>query len=432
MNSQEDDVPIFQASDDRRTIVVKKVQRISHPNQIPDDILNDELLSSLISKSLPKNYNFEIHKTVWKIKQTEAKRILLQFPEGLIRFGPVIVDLITAYFEHHGQNDINFITMGDLTYGACCIDDYLASSMGCHLIIHYAHSCLVPINQLNKSIKYLYVFLDIKFDLEHVVNCVRHNFQSDTHKIALASTIQFVASAHEIARQLRNSGFDITLPQSRPLSSAEVLGCTAPKLDDKINTILFVCDGRFHLEALMIANPKVSAYRYDPYSRKLTREAYSFDEMYSQRMDAISKSVQVMKTGGTFGFVLGTLGRQGNEKVYDRMIERLKKHSSCKCIKVLLPEVVHNTLQAFKSIDIWVQIACPRLSIDWGASFTTPLLNPYEFAQSIKLLKNQNDNLDAKVEKAYPMDFYAKCSRYDHTPNHSCMSNPNCDCASLV
>lgn len=26
----------------------------------------------------------------------------------------------------------------------------------------------------------------------------------------------------------------------------------------------------------------------------------------------------------------------------------------------------------------WVQIACPRLSIDWGTAFSKPLLSPYE------------------------------------------------------
>ena len=26
----------------------------------------------------------------------------------------------------------------------------------------------------------------------------------------------------------------------------------------------------------------------------------------------------------------------------------------------------------------WVQVACPRLSIDWGYAFPKPLLSPYE------------------------------------------------------
>ena len=32
--------------------------------------------------------------------------------------------------------------MGDVTYGACCIDDYSAIAMGCDMLIHYGHSCL--------------------------------------------------------------------------------------------------------------------------------------------------------------------------------------------------------------------------------------------------------------------------------------------------
>lgn len=43
---------------------------------------------------LPDNYNFEIHKTIWKIKFTGAKRVALQFPEGLLLFSCVIADII--------------------------------------------------------------------------------------------------------------------------------------------------------------------------------------------------------------------------------------------------------------------------------------------------------------------------------------------------
>ena len=32
--------------------------------------------------------------------------------------------------------------MGDVTYGACCIDDYTALALGCDILIHYGHSCL--------------------------------------------------------------------------------------------------------------------------------------------------------------------------------------------------------------------------------------------------------------------------------------------------
>ena len=32
--------------------------------------------------------------------------------------------------------------MGDVTYGACCVDDYTAVALGCDMLVHYGHSCL--------------------------------------------------------------------------------------------------------------------------------------------------------------------------------------------------------------------------------------------------------------------------------------------------
>lgn len=435
MDTQEPQTFAAPSSHERKSIAIANSLnrtnqiKVTQSNTIPSEISQNTFLNDAINAGLPKNYNFEIHKTIARIIQTQSKTVLFQFPEGLIRFGPIIVDILTAFFSSQNLPQVRCITMGDLTYGACCVDDYLAASLKCDLIIHYAHSCLVPINQLNSNVKYLYVFLDIKFNLEHLVNCVKHNFKSEQHTIALASTIQFVHSVHELARQLKNLSYKIVLPQSRPLSAGEVLGCTAPKLDSSVNRILFICDGRFHLEALMISNPKIEAYRYDPYSRKLTHESYNFEQMYQQRYDSIDQAVNCMKMKGTFGFVLGTLGRQGSEKVFNRLIEKLVANTECNYVKVMMPEVVQENLEAFdKSVDIWVQVACPRLSIDWGSFFEIALLNPYEFVQSINKFCGKNTTAGDNLNCKYPMDFYSKNSCGDHTPNHVCLGNPNCEC----
>ena len=42
-------------------------------NQIPEELLNDKELNQQI-KQLPENYNFEIHKTIWRIRNIKAKR----------------------------------------------------------------------------------------------------------------------------------------------------------------------------------------------------------------------------------------------------------------------------------------------------------------------------------------------------------------------
>ena len=63
--------------------------------------------------------------------------------------------------------------------------------VGCDLLVHFGHSCLVPIS--TTLIKTLYVFVDISFDLDHFIETFKVNFEKDC-KIALVATIQFVSS----------------------------------------------------------------------------------------------------------------------------------------------------------------------------------------------------------------------------------------------
>jgi 2-(3-amino-3-carboxypropyl)histidine synthase len=49
----------------------------------------------------------------------------------------------------------------------------------------------------------------------------------------------------------------------------------------------------------------------------------------------------------------------------------------------------------------WIQVACPRLSIDWGYAFSKPLLSPYEASVVFEAIPYQD---------VYPMDYYTKAS----------------------
>lgn len=338
--------------------------------------------------------------------------------------------------------------MGDVTYGACCIDDYTAVALGCDMLVHYGHSCLglsqskhyilnvlrnlhlVPMDQT--SIKTLYVFVEISIDSSHLLQTVRLNFPSDREtfyeallddeesrklipigtqiglsrhlriegpsdntleqrsspsaqqptRFALVSTIQFVAALQRLkedltaetddgdpslysaaqleistpqidkettfqtAPQSQTGRYEAIIPRAKPLSPGEILGCTAPRLEN-IDALMYVelsfiwgiglmalCrylgDGRFHLESIMIANPAVPAFRYDPYTKKLTRERYDHQEMRSVRDSAVQtarKSINelprnlsnepnqsTISAAPLWGVILGTLGRQGNFK----------------------------------------------------------------------------------------------------------------------
>ncbi|GFZ48205.1 Diphthamide biosynthesis protein 1 [Saitozyma sp. JCM 24511] len=484
------------------------VRRVA--NLIPDDILHDPELNAAIA-ALPGNYNFEIHKTIHHIRRDGVQTVALQMPEGLMVYGCAIADIVERF------TGALPLLLADVTYGACCIDDYTAREMGAEMIVHYGHSCLIPVSQT--SLKTLYVFVEIVIDTPHLALSVRRNFPStrsafervvlgagpsapgakvpisldaedevlrDTvaastsvtrdatgdvgqtdirletttgetkgsgpTRLALVSTIQFVAAVQSLREDLsselaplpkedgeregevdgavrkvdrRDVGvwrgkYEVTVPQSRPLSPGEVLGCTAPKLKD-VDALIYVGDGRFHLESIMIANPSVPAFRYDPYSKKFTRELYEHEEMRGVRADAVRKARKTLveSGSGSWAVVLGTLGRQGSLAVLKTIQSSLPTGSEPPLL-LLLSELSPAKLALLPQLSTFVQTSCPRLSIDWGYAFDRPLLSPYEASVVVGRVKGWAgvEVEGIKGEGDYPMDFYADASLGPWTPRH--------------
>ncbi|KAG2413330.1 diphthamide biosynthesis protein [Aspergillus terreus] len=359
-------------------------------NQVPPEILEDPDIKAAI-ELLPRNYSFEIPKTIHRIRSSGAKRVALQFPEGLLIFATTISDILTQFCP-----GIETLIMGDVTYGACCIDDYTARALGCDLLVHYAHSCLIPVDVT--QIKTLYIFVDISIDTTHLLATLERNFPRGK-TIATVGTIQFNATLHGLKPVLERAGFNVVIPQITPLSKGEILGCTSPQLSSEIDILLYLGDGRFHLESAMIHNPSIPAYRYDPYSRTLSRETYVHDEMHTLRRDAINTA----KSARKWGIILGALGRQGNPHTM-AMIENHLRAQGIPFVNLLLSEIFPGKLAAMADVECWVQIACPRLSIDWGYAFPRPLLTPYEALIALGV----REDWDTANQGIYPMDFYAK------------------------
>uniref|UniRef100_A0A8B9C0U8 2-(3-amino-3-carboxypropyl)histidine synthase subunit 1 n=1 Tax=Anser brachyrhynchus TaxID=132585 RepID=A0A8B9C0U8_9AVES len=368
--------------------------------QVPEELLSDPELREAAG-ALPANYNFEIPKTVWRIRQAGAKKVALQMPEGLLMFACTIADIIERFTEAEA------VVMGDVTYGACCVDDYTARALGADFLVHYGHSCLIPIDA-TQGLKMLYVFVDIKIDTSHFLETLRFNFAPGA-SLALVSTIQFVSAVQAAAQELRPQ-YRVCVPQCKPLSPGEILGCTSPRLAQDTDAIVYLGDGRFHLESIMIANPGIPAYRYDPYSKVFSQEHYAHERMRSARQDAIRTAARAR----CWGLILGTLGRQGSPRILQHLESRLRALGR-PFVRVLLSEIFPSKLQLFPGVDAWVQIACPRLSIDWGEAFSKPLLTPYEAAVALG---------DIEWQPTYPMDFYASQSLGPWTANHGALQPP--------
>lgn len=180
----------------------------------------------------------------------------------------------------------------------------------------------------------------------------------------------------------------------------------------------------------MIANPSVPAFRYDPYSKKFTRERYNHTEMRTVRNDAVQAarrsiahfaaspdtvvaSPKQPSEPPLWGVVLGTLGRQGSFKQLQAITHQLSSsRTQIPYMPILLSELSPAKLALFNPhISTFVQTSCPRLSIDWGYAFEKPLLTPYETAvavgKAVGWMEERKADGGQKDGGVYPMDFYA-------------------------
>ena len=177
-----------------KRVVRRRVKKTPLAKTVPDTILNNPEIGSAIS-SLPPAYSFEIHKTIHRLLTAKSKFCALQMPEGLLMYGCVISDIIKRF-----TSVTAVVLLGDVTYGACCVDDLGAEALGCDFLVHYGHSCLVPMTCT--VLPTLYVFVEIAIDVTHAIKCMRETVPEKS-KINIMGTVQFSAAVQQ-AKQVRS------------------------------------------------------------------------------------------------------------------------------------------------------------------------------------------------------------------------------------
>jgi 2-(3-amino-3-carboxypropyl)histidine synthase len=114
------------------------------------------------------------------------------------------------------------------------------------------------------------------------------------------------------------------------------------------------------------------------------------------------------------------------------MLQQRLVETGCTVTTVLLSELSPAKLAAIEGVEAWVQVACPRLSIDWGEGFTKPTLTPFEAMIALGLVPGWWEEEETAAAGArdssssssgggtccaaggcervgqYPMDYYAR------------------------
>ena len=84
------------------------------------------------------DYDFETDRIIEEIKKKKAKRVGLQFPEGLKTYA---VEEAEKIEKETGTHAVIFV---DPVYGACDTKEKEGQLLGLDMVVHYGHTDLAP------------------------------------------------------------------------------------------------------------------------------------------------------------------------------------------------------------------------------------------------------------------------------------------------
>jgi len=323
------------------------------------------------------SFDLEENRLVEEVKKQEAKCILIQLPNGLKSKGAYLSKLIEE------QTGATVFISSKPCYGGCDLPICTAKAVKADLVVHYGHAPFTT----QKEISVIYLFAKATLDLTQLLKKVR-TFLGRSRKIGIGTTIQHLHALEDFRRSLEDLGYEVTIPSEvkNTRLKGQITGCDYSSLkhiSEKVDLFLII-GSRFHGlgAALALDKPVILADPYsnsvsnmEPYKRKTLKQRYAF--------------IEKAKNAKVFGLLLSTKTGQFNLNLALVLRELLVKAGKT-VIMLVDEEIVPEYLTNFTNIDIFVDMACPRLATDDPGRFGKPILTPLE-AMVIANKTNWND-----------------------------------------
>jgi len=286
-----------------------------------------------------------------RVRQPGAKKVALQFPEGLKREAPGLASrLKEAGFE--------VVVSGDPCYGACDLAIGLLNKVD--LLIHFGHS------PVDGTLHVLYEPVGMNFDIPLLDLAIPF---LHSKKIGIVTTIQHVALVPAICAYLEKKGISCCVAGGGPRApeNGQVLGCSyGAARDCGCTEILYVGTGMFHPMGVQLAmGARVIAF--DPFSR--VAEVVSTERFLRRRFALIEKA----KNARNYGIILSLKSGQERWSLAKRL-SHLHEHAIIVAMQEVHPDELLNL-----GFSCYINTACPRLAYDDQERFPVPVLSPGEF-----------------------------------------------------
>lgn len=285
------------------------------------------------------------------LKRMGAKRILIQYPEGL----QLRIQEISRRLERSG---FEIILCLEPTHGACDIRDTEAERLECDVILHIGHTDF----GVKSEIPVVYWDYSIVVDPLPILERDIKKLEK-FKKIGLVTTVQFIKAMKKVQEHLKKIGKEVFLHKSLKYSG-QILGCNvdaAKRIEDKVDCFLYVGAGKFHPLGVAL---------------KVKKPVFSLDleknEIYSlgkEKMKWLKKKAWhevKLKDAKKVGIIISW--KKGQNNIREAM--RLKKELEGKDKEVYIlafDRIMKEKIEGLK-FDCLINLACPRLDEEFIVS----------------------------------------------------------------
>jgi 2-(3-amino-3-carboxypropyl)histidine synthase len=319
-----------------------------------------------------------LEQAIKELKKKNAKKVLLQIPEGLkTRVEEIITDL--------EKNGFTIITILDPCFGACDIKVEEAKRLDCDALLHVGHTEFI-----HNNFPVIYVPLEYKLKklnkfLEKISNYL---IEKKIKKIGFVTTIQYINYLKIIRENLEEKGIKVNSNVGEKTINSQVLGCNYSSVPNEEN-ILYFGDGLFHPLGIHFATGKevIIANPLTLEIKKLDKEKNDF---LRKRILLIEKAKEVK----SYGILVSTKLGQNNIVLAKKIKKQLEEKG--KIVRIFTMDFISEEKLLGIKVGAYINTACPRISIDDYSSYKKPIINAFE----VKHLLGENyDNY--KINNIY-------------------------------
>ncbi|MBI5254090.1 MAG: diphthamide biosynthesis enzyme Dph2, partial [Euryarchaeota archaeon] len=212
-------------------------------------------------------------------------------------------------------------------------------------------------------------------------------------KVGLVTTVQHIHFLKKLKKFLEERKFEVFIGKAKGMAKydGQVLGCSfscAESIAEKVDCFVYIGSGNFHPLGVALATGK-KTFAFDTEMNEVRDMDFFKEKIQRQRFAKIARA----RDAKTFGIIICEKRGQRRKNLALRLKKKIEKHGK-KAYLLCLDEISPEALFSFRKLDVIVNTACPRVTIDDAARYRQPMLTPVELEIALGERKFEDYEMD--------------------------------------